>query len=348
VIEGAFGRLSSALRIAWLISRQLALSLWQNWGIALLSVVLAISLWVYVTNKSDTKQTGRLAGSVAVKCVNVPSGEAESPPCSDQSVTVRVRASQSTFDHVTASDCSATADASAVSSAAASGVAVRVECPQAGVEVLDWTPMQIQVALENVTSRTVAVRSKLVGAPPRGFQTQQIALQPQEVVVSGPASLVGRVASVDADLDLTGVRTELDQTVLLKARDEQGGDVRGVNVEPKSAQAHVTMVQLEFSAVFVVQPEISGTPAAGFSATGVQIDPPFVTISGPADAFQSLDPSKGIATEPISIDGASADVVRTVALRLPQGARVEQPGVTVRVIVTRASTATATPAGGSP
>jgi YbbR domain-containing protein len=348
VIEGAFGRLSNALRIAWLISRQVATSLWQNWGIALLSVVLAISLWVYVTNKNDTKQTGRLAGSVAVKCVNVPLGEADSPPCTDQSVTVRVRAPQSTIDHLTANDCSATADASAVSSADASAVPVRVECPQAGVEVLDWAPAQIRVTLENVTSRTVAVRSQLVGAPPRGFQAQQIALQPQEVVVSGPASLVGRVASVEADLDLTGVRTNLEQTVLLKARDEQGGDVQGVNVEPKSAQARVTMVQLEFSAVFVVEPEISGTPAPGFSAAGVQIDPPFVTISGPAEVFQSLDPAKGIATEPVSIDGASADVVRTVALRLPQGARVEQPGVTVRVIVTRATTATATPAGGSP
>jgi YbbR domain-containing protein len=347
VIEGAFGRLNNALRIAWLISRQVVTSLWQNWGIALLSVVLAVSLWVYVTNRQDTQQTGRIAGSVPVECVNVPADKAESPPCNDQSVTVRVRAPQSIFKDLTAADCRASADISAVSGADVL-VPVRVECSQARVEVVDWSPAQIKVTLENVTSRTVAVRSQLVGAPPRGFQTQQIALQPQEVVVSGPESLVGRVASVDADLDLTGVRADLDQTVLLKARDEQGGDVRGVNVEPKSAQARITMLQLEFSAVFVVEPDISGTPAPGFRAAGVQIDPPFVTISGPAEVFQSLDPSKGIATEPISIDGASADVVRTVALRLPQGARVEQPGVTVRVIVTRATTATATPAGGSP
>src|SRR3972149_2000990 len=95
----------------------------------------------------------------------------------------------------------------------------------------------------------------------------------------GPESRVSRVASVEADLDLTAVRTSLNQTVLLKARDEQGGDIRGVNVDPKSAQVSVTMVQLEFSAVFVVQPDISGTPAAGFNAAGIQIDPPVVTVS---------------------------------------------------------------------
>ena len=340
MIGGVFGRLGDALRVAWRIGRQIALSFWQNWGIALLAAVLAVSLWVYVTNREDPKQTGRVPGSVPVECVNVPSDKAESPPCGDQSVTVRVRAPESVFNRVTADDCRATADVAAVSGEEVP-VPVRVECDRARVEVIDWSPAQISVTLENVTSRTVAVRSQLVGAPPRGFQAQEIVIQPEEVVVSGPASLVGRVAAVEADLDLTAVRTSFDQTVLLKARDEQGGDIRGVNVDPKSAQVGVTIVQLEFSAVFVVQPDISGTPAAGFRASAIQIDPPVVTISGPAEAFQSLDPSLGIATEPISIDGASADVVSVVALRLPQGARVEQPGVTVRVIVSRIAAPTA-------
>ena len=331
---GVFGRLGDALRVAWLISRQIALSFWQNWGIALLAVVLAISLWVYVTNREDPKQTGRVPGSVAVECVNVPLDKAESPPCGDQSVTVRVRAPESVFNRITANDCRATADVAAVSGEDVP-VPVRVDCDRARVEVIDWSPAQISVTLENVTSRTVAVRPQLVGAPPRGFQAQEIVVQPEDVVVSGPESLASRVASVEADIDLTAVRASLSQTVLLKARDEQGGDIRGVNVDPRSAQVSVTMVQLEFSAVFVVQPDISGTPAAGFTAAGIQIDPPVVTVSGPAEVFQSLDPLQGITTEPISIDGASADVVSVVALRLPQGARVEQPGVTVRVIVRR-------------
>jgi YbbR domain-containing protein len=338
-MDTAIGRLGSALRRCWLIGRQVALSFGQNWGLALLAVVLAISLWVYVTNRQDPKQTGRVPGSVPVECENVPIDKAESPPCSDQSVTVRVRAPESVFDRVTADDCRATADVSAVSGPDAP-VPVRVECDRARVEVIDWSPAQINVTLENLTSRAVGVRSQIVGAPPRGFQAQEVVVQPQEVVVSGPESLVNRVGSVDADLDLTAVRASFDQTVLLKARDEQGGDIRGVNVDPTSAQVSVTVVQLEFSAVFVVQPDISGTPATGFIAAGIQIDPPVVTISGPAEVFQSLDPLQGIPTEPISIDGASGDVVSVVALRLPAGARVEQPGVTVRVIVARAVTPT--------
>ena len=42
---------------------------------------------------------------------------------------------------------------------------------------------------------------------------------------------------------------------------------------------------------------------------------------------------EGVLTEPVDIDGAQADVVRPVALRLPPGANVEQPVVTVRVSI---------------
>jgi YbbR domain-containing protein len=339
-MEAALGRIGDGIRIAFILARQAVFSVGQNWGIALLSVVLASSLWVFVTNREDESVTGRVPGSMPVQCLHVPVGQAESPPCSDQSVTVRVRAPQSVFDHLTSDDCAATAD---LSQAAGADVRVSVVCNRERVQVIDWSPTTIRITLESVSSRTAAVRAQLVGAPPQGFRAQQISIQPDEVVVSGPASVVARVASIDADLDLTAVRASLDQTVVLKARDEQGRDVAGVNVDPKSAQVHVTITQVEFSATVVVKPDISGTPATGFVATGVQIDPAFVSISGPAEVFQTIDPSQGVPTDSISIDGASADVVRTVALRLPSGANVEQPGVTVRVIISPVVPAGATP-----
>jgi hypothetical protein len=44
--------------------------------------------------------------------------------------------------------------------------------------------------------------------------------------VERPQSLVEQVAAVEADLDLTGVHTNFQQTLLLYARDDQGGDMK--------------------------------------------------------------------------------------------------------------------------
>ncbi len=328
---------------ALLLGRQGVFSLRENWGIAALSVVLAASLWVYVTDKNDAERTARVPGAVSVECVNVPAAKAVSSPCSDQSVVVRVRAPDSVLKDLTSVDFTATADLSAVTSDTDT-VRVIVDPKEARVDIIEVSPAEFTVHLENLTSRSVPVRTRLIGAPLRGFEVATATLEPEEAVVSGPQSLVDRVAAAEADLDLTGVRTDFAQTLLLHARDDQGGDIKNVTVDPESAVLNVELRQLDFSAPFIVEPTITGSPAPGFIVTGLQIEPPFVVITGPAEIFQGLDPTQGIATDPISIDGASADVVRPATLRLPQGARVEQPAVTVRVIITRSGTASPTSA----
>lgn len=332
------GRVGQA---ALLLGHQGLFSLRDNWGIAALSVVLAVSLWIYVTDRDDSERTARVPGAVVVECVNLPAAKAVAPPCSDQTVVVKVRAPDSVLDALTSFDFTATADLSHVTSATET-VRVIVETKEPRVEVVQVAPDLIAVHLEELSVRSVPVRTRLIGAPLRGFEVVATTFEPEEAIVSGPRSLVERIAAVEADLDLTGVRTNLAQTLLLRARDDQGGDIKNVTFDPGSAAVNVELRQIEFSAPYIVVPTITGSAASGFVVAGLQIEPPFAVITGAADIFQGLDPAQGVATEEISIDGASTDVVRPATLRLPQGARVQQPAVTVRVIIARLG-ATRTP-----
>ena len=98
MIERLFRWLGNGGLTAWLLGRQAVFSLRENWGIAVLAVVLAMSLWVYVTDKSNMERTARVPGAVPVECVNVPPGKAVSPSCGDQTVVVRVRGSDSALE----------------------------------------------------------------------------------------------------------------------------------------------------------------------------------------------------------------------------------------------------------
>lgn len=331
---------------AGLLVRQSVLSLRDNWGIGVLSVVLAASLWIYVTDQEDPDRIGTVAGSITVECVNVPPGKATGQSCSE-GITVRVRAPESVFGDLTSEDFTATADLSDVTSDEAT-VRVLVDSTEPRAEVVDVLPAQVTVRLEDVTTRTVPVRAKVVGTPPPGFEVDAVTLEPSEATVIGPQSLVELVAAVEADVNLTGVRTNFEQTLLLQARDEFGGNIQGVSAEPGSALVRVELGQVEFSARFVVLPDVSGSPAVGFRVTGIEVDPLFVVVSGTSDVFQTIDPSVGIETEAVPIADARSDVTRTVALRLPEGARVAQPQVTVRVIIQPigAGGGVETPAGG--
>jgi YbbR domain-containing protein len=332
----------NALRTVEAALRQAFSTLTQTWSVGVLSVVLAIALWVFVTDRENPDVTGTVPGTIPIEAVNVPADQAVFSTA-PEFVRVRVRAPENVFDDLHPEDFTATVDLSGVSSQQAT-LAVRVESDKSRVEVLEVSPAQVAVRLEAVTSRVLPVEANLIGTPPRGFQASEFTFQPAEVVVVGPTSLVDdKVATIDADISLTGVRANFTETVLLHARDQNGGSIVGVNIEPESVVVNVDIVQLEFSRVFVVIPEIDGTPAAGFAAKAIQVEPSFVVVSGPAEVFQNLDPLLGIHTDPVSIDGASDDVVRPVALQLPPGARVEQAQVTVRVTI-----GALTPASGGP
>ena len=326
--------LRDALVTMGFIARQSVVSLRYNWGIGLLALVLAASLWVYVTDRENPERTVRVPGTVPIEAVNVPPDQAVFPPL-DESVTVRVRAPENALEGLAPEDFRATVDLSDIRSQQAT-VTVLVEPDDPRLEVVDIEPSQVAVHLEDVTSRSVPVETNLVGAPPRGYEAGTPVIEPREVVVTGAETLVGRVEAVEADVNLTGARTDFQETLLLHARDERGGNIQGVKVEPESGVVRVEITQLEFSGPFIVRPDVSGSPADGYNVTAVRVEPAIVIVSGPAEVFQSIDPIEGIMTEAVSIEGASADVVRTVALRLPPGAAIALPGVTVRISIAAA------------
>jgi YbbR domain-containing protein len=63
------------------------------------------------------------------------------------------------------------------------------------------------------------------------------------------------------------------------------------------------------SKTVVVLPRVEGAPMAGFSVTGVTVDPVTVAVIGPKGA---LDGVQDATTEAVSVEGASATVTETV------------------------------------
>src|SRR3990170_3347421 len=285
-MDRLLGWLRDALVTTGFIARQSVVSLRYNWGIGLLALVLAASLWVYVTDKENPERTVRVPGTVPIEAVNVPPAQAVFPPL-DESVTVRARAPENALAGLAPEDFRATVDLSDIRSQQAT-VTVHVEPDDPRLEVVDIEPSQVAVHLEDVTSRSVPVETNLVGAPPRGYEAGSPLIEPQEAVVTGAETLVGRVEAVEADVNLTGARTDFQETLLLQARDGRGGNIQGVKVEPESGVVRVEITQLEFSGPFIVRPDVSGSPAAGYNVTAVRVEPAIVIVSGPAEVFQSI------------------------------------------------------------
>jgi YbbR domain-containing protein len=198
------------------------------------------------------------------------------------------------------------------------------------VTIVDYDPPSIIVRLDPLISKTVPVVVEH-GDVPAGLELRDPVLSASQATVSGPESVVRLVTSAQARVVVQPSGIDVDQTVDLVAVDARG-EVQGpVAVEPASVHVQIAVGSGLQKKTLAIHPVVTGTPAAGFEIDTVSVDPPVVSVQGDADALAAL--SK-VDSEPISISGASTELVRNVPLDLVAGVdSISGDSVTVTIVL---------------
>ncbi len=208
-------------------------------------------------------------------------------------------------------------------------VKVNVSAADPQIQVLDWTPRQISVRLDPLTSKTVPVQVDS-GTKPPGLDVRDPVLDTSQVTVSGTQSAVNQVVAAVARVRIDPSGLKVDQQVDLVAVDVRGVEVSPVTLKPSSVHVTIRIGSLLTSRPLPINAIVTGTPANGFELTGVTLDTPTVTLEGDAEILDALTK---IDTLPLSISGARANVTGSVGLVLPDG--VDVLGIsTVRITAT--------------
>jgi YbbR domain-containing protein len=298
-------------------------------ALAALSLLAAIVLWVAVTDAENPNRVGVFSGAIEVRPVNIPEGRAVAS-IREPNVSIRVSAPEDVFERLTAADFRAEVDLSGFGQSPADlKVNARVVSSRE-VEIVEVLPLFVTVTLEPSTSKLVPVLANVVGSPPQGFSYSGVEPNPATVRVTGATSLVALVASATADVNLTGRRVSLNEQFRLSARDIQGADIRGVSLDPPSADIRVAIEQREVTQTLTIVPPAQGAVADGYSLAGISVEPPAVAVSGPLELLQA---QSFLTTETIDLSGLKADATRSVRLRIPAGLQSTRDSVSVRVKV---------------
>lgn len=301
----------------------------NNVSLMILAVLLAVFVWGVGSLQQDPIVENTLAAPVVIV----------SPPAADQTisastlpptVTVRIRAPQSTFEAL-----------------GASGVQVPVDLSQLGVGqhvvkldpmikaapsmLLSSRPLTASITIEQITEASVPIRVIVEGAPAIGYQAQLPSVEPARAIVTGTQQLVSRVASVDAVINVEGARSSVQQTVRLIARDRDNDLVPNVGITPSIAAVRVPMEQRSNFKDLAVRVRPTGQPAEGYAITSISASPQVVTVFGPRDAIQQLPGF--IDTLEVSVAGATQDVEQRVGLNVPPNVSPIADNMTVLVRV---------------
>ncbi|HVP91188.1 MAG TPA: CdaR family protein [Terriglobales bacterium] len=215
----------------------------RNWGLKLVSIVLALILWLVLVPAD--KVTSEKTLTVPLEVRDIP----DKMEIVDRSVTavdVTVRAPNRILDQITPSTVAARLDLE-------KATVYQLEYPlnksiislPVGADVLEIRPNKVQIKLEWTREATLDVHASVRGRVAAGFRIAQIEVDPTDVIVAGPESKVrGKDAVTTAPVDVTDLdRTKEFEVDLILPRPElrlvsaRTSAVVTVTVEPEKGTA---------------------------------------------------------------------------------------------------------------
>ncbi|HEY8178804.1 MAG TPA: CdaR family protein [Candidatus Limnocylindria bacterium] len=312
----------------------------RNWHLKLAALGLATILYTgFVYSGSFTDQ---LFPGLPIEAVNQPAG---AYPLTQQlgTVDVQYRLSADAPERVTADSFAVTVDLAEYvmeRSPEPQSLPVRVTSLQQGVEVLEFLPNTVPVALDRLAERAVKVEVD-TGTVPEGLAAGIPRTSQQEVTASGPQSQLGQVDHAVARVQIfeSGIDVRQPQVPLVPV-DIDGREVQSVELNPATIQVEIDVRAVETSKTVPIRPRLAGNPADGFQVNAVAVEPAVVTIFGAPSAVEAITE---VTTEPLPVGGASSNVTLDATLVLPDGTRTAEDAATPVVTITiQASIATRT------
>jgi len=296
------------------------------WPIKVISVLLAVFLWIYVTNElNPTKEQvlrqipiepRRLAAGLAVAAMP---GE----------VSLRVQSSQNVIADLTGKSVEVWVDLSGVR-AGENRLPVQVKLP-AGVRLTDVSPGQITVEIDRLTEKHVHVKAEVTSRPAEGYRQLKPVVKPSQVVLKGPEKVLAHIEGALARVDIQDRTGNVLETVPVQLVDRQGKVVEkpGVHIVPGQVEVFVPVAAELPSKTVPLKVTVTGTPAEGLVITAVIPETKTVTVTGQREILAGI---RVISTEAVDVTGAGEDVFKTVRPVLPAGVTsTGAPGIGVLV-----------------
>ena len=287
----------------------------NNVGLMLLALLFGFGAWTLSTMQDDPI----IEDNLSVRVIKLGENQLDSASWTGTlpiTVTVRVRAQQSTFNALNSAGLSMSVDLSKM------GVGTHIvpltpTLPSVPVVIISSQPVTALVTIQRLVQVKMPVRISVIGTPALGFRGGTPTSIPLQVTITATSDVISRVVSANAVVSVDGARSSVEAEVRAYARDSDGEIVPEAQVFPSSVSVRVPMEQLSNYRDMAVLVKRSGQPADGYAVTDVSVDPVIVTIYGPVDAVQA---TKGyIETLEVNINNAKSDIDEQVGLDVPTG-----------------------------
>ena len=282
----------------------------HNLPAKILALLGAVVLWFFVMN--DQNPSVNSTFTVPVYTINGPDGY--TVKLNPRDVTVKVKAPRASFTATKPDDFKAYVDLGEAVEGT-NKLKVRTVVPQ-GFEVVDISDEIIEVTMEALVEKQLAVNIQVTGNTGAHSALDKIIPEKDSVKVTGPRTNVERVNRVVGYINLANNTSDFTMKVKLTPIDVDGNIVDSVSLSTQEIDVTAKILSGVDKKVVSIKPAYSGVPAQNFEVSVVSAQPDKVEITGKTEVLEKLSE---IFTDTVVVDGANADIIKDVNLVLPDG-----------------------------
>lgn len=312
----------------------------KNIGLKLGSVFLAVVLWLVVTSVNDPTESHSY-NNIPVKLLNVElitdSGQVyEVLEGSDVISRVSIRAPRSIHKELKEENIIATADVRELSSLDTISIKLTTNLYASKISSITGSTDTVKLNIEDKRSKALTLRATTSGKVEEGYLIGEVTTDQNLVRISGPQSVIDQVVRASADVNVSGMTSDIVTNAEIKLYDAEDHEVSNANITQniKSVGVKVNILQ---KASVPVNFNISGEPSPGFRATGeIEGNGSIIVIAGKSNVIRGVS-SIEIPAEALDITDQTEDYTAEIDIRqyLPDNLYLANSEEAVKTVTVR-------------
>lgn len=309
----------------------------KNIGLKLGSVFLAIVLWLVVTSVNDPIQSLPY-NNIPVKLLNeeliTNSGQVyEVLDGSDTISSVMVRAPRSVHNELKEENIIATADVRELSSLDTISIKLSTNLYQKDITSMTPSTDTVKLNIEEKRSKALTLKVSTSGKIEEGYLIGEVTTDQNLVRISGPQSVIDQVVRASADVNVSGMTSDIATNAEIKLYDADDNEIINSNITQNIKTVGVKVSILQKASV-PVSLSVTGQPATGFRATGeIDGNGSIIEIAGKSNVIRGISAIE-IPAEVLDITDQTEDYVTDIDVReyLPDNILLANPEDAIKTV----------------
>lgn len=307
-------------------------------GLKLVSLLLAVIVWIIVANVDDYKTTKQIYG-IEIEFVN---GDAiteknkvyEVPEGTTVDIVVKGR--RKVLEALSADDFRAIADLSKMSITDAVAVDVFAVSSSVAKELtISYTNNSVLVAVENKIEKQLPITVRANSNVAEGFAIRNKMATPNLITVKGAESIVNTIDEVVVNVDVSGAQHSLTASAEPVFLDVNDGVIDSTKFEYDVNTVDVT-VEILKTKQLSVKVKTTGEPKENYVIASIDYQPTSILVVGENADLAKVDE---IIIDDIDVTNCTSDLETSVVIAdyLPEGITLaeDMSEIMIKVIVER-------------